>query len=145
MCDDKRTTRIAVLGIGSCGSQISQHLTDLLMGKGYECHPLDVDQLEDYEITMRELELSIAVAFRQSFREAYKERIDRYQRKWPRRGCTLLPWNRKVKWQPRFFSGPSRRLHFSQSQLRLSQVLSWRQPLPGRLRRDSSRGLLSHS
>lgn len=71
------------------------------------------------------IDLHLAVINRQSFRKAYKDRIDRYNRVWPRYGAPMLLWNRKLKWLPRFFSGPSRRFYFSQSQLRLSQVTSW--------------------
>lgn len=72
------------------------------------------------------IDLHLAVINRQSFRKTHKDRIDRYNRVWPRIGAPLLPWNRKYKWLPRFFSEPSKRFYFSQSQLRLSQVTSWR-------------------
>lgn len=75
------------------------------------------------------IDLHLTVINRQSFRKANKDRIDRYNRVWPRHGAPMLLWNRKLKWLPRFFSRPSRRLYFSQSQLRLSQVMSWRVPM----------------
>ncbi|MND90860.1 hypothetical protein D3C80_829560 [compost metagenome] len=59
---------------------------------------------------------------RASFRVRHEGRIARLQRKEPRNGSIYLEWNRKLKWQPRFFSAPSRKQHFSQSRLRLSQV-----------------------
>lgn len=74
------------------------------------------------------IDLHVAVITRQSFRKTHKDRIDRYNRVWPRHGAPMLPWNRKYKWLPRFFSEPSKRFYFSQSQLRLSQVTSWRAP-----------------
>ena len=144
MCDNKR---ILIVGFGHSAPLVSDAIAAMLSERGVVM-PVDpqlrLSEDFDYKAAMTQLDAVIKTLFRESFREEYKDRIDRYQRKWPRRGCTLLPWNRKIKWQPRFFSGPSRRLHFSQSQLRLSQVLSWRQPMPGRLRRDSSRGLQSH-
>ncbi|MNQ78065.1 hypothetical protein D3C85_929670 [compost metagenome] len=72
-----------------------------------------------------ELERTIRNSIRQSFRVKYADRIDRYNRVWPRHGCPMLQWNRKGKWLPRFYDTP-RKLYFSQSQLRLSQVSSWR-------------------
>lgn len=75
---------------------------------------------------------------RASFRRQYEGRIARQQRKEPRNGSTYLEWNRKLKWQPRFFSAPSRKSHFSQSRLRLSQVQSLGRSTAARLHKACS-------
>lgn len=75
--------------------------------------------------TSKELDRQLNILTRQPFRLTYKDRIERYNRVWPRNGCPMLTWNRDRKWLPRFYATP-RKSYFSQSQLRLSQVLSRR-------------------
>lgn len=82
------------------------------------CHPFD-----QVIPTIRELDRQLNGLTRQPFRLMYKDRIDRYNRVWPRYGCPMLTWNRNSKWLPRFYDTP-RKLYFSQSQLRRSQVMS---------------------
>lgn len=84
------------------------------------CHPFD-----QVIPAARELDRQLNVLNRQPFRLMYKDRIDRYNRVWPRNGCPMLTWNRNNKWLPRFYATP-RKLYFSQSLLRHSQVMSWR-------------------
>lgn len=86
------------------------------------CHPFD-HVLPTAEAVNRQL---FALS-RQPFHKRYEDRIDRYNRVWPRHGCPMLTWNRDLKWLPRFYASP-RKFYFSQSQLRLSQVMSWREP-----------------
>lgn len=69
------------------------------------------------------LERTLNIMTRQPFRLKYRDRIDRYNRVWPRNGCPMLTWNRDRKWLPRFYASP-RKFYFSQSQLRQSQVMS---------------------
>lgn len=84
-----------------------------------EFHPFDTygQQLSD------QFHRLVRNSIRLPFRQAYADRIDRYNRVWPRLGCPMLPWNRKYKWLPRFYDTP-RRSYFSQSRLRQSQVMS---------------------
>jgi len=67
---------------------------------------------------------TLNVITRQPFRLKHRDRIDRYNRVWPRHGAPMLTWNRNLKWLPRFYDSP-RKSYFSQSQLRRSQVMSW--------------------
>lgn len=87
---------------------------------GYGASPLDV-----FAPAPHELERLICISIRRSFRDVYSDRIDRHNRVWPRVSAPILQWHRKVKWLPRLHDA-SRRSYFSQSQLRQSQVLSWR-------------------
>lgn len=89
---------------------------------GYGKCPLDI-----FAPTPHEIQSLLLAAIRQPFYHMYADRIDRYNRVWPRLGCPMLQWNRKGKWLPRHYD-TSRRQYFSQSQLRQSQVLSWQAP-----------------
>ena len=142
-----RNDRVIVLGFGHhLAPLVSDSLTQMLSERGVvvPINPqLALEEEIDFKALTKQLDNILSVLFRESFRDRYEARIERYQRRQPRKSCNLFEWNRKIKWQPRFFSGPSRKSHFSQSRLRLSQVLSSGHRIPGRLRRDSSRGLLS--
>lgn len=83
--------------------------------------------LDSFAPTPQQLEQIVRVSIRQPFRRQYADRIDRYNRVWPRLGAPMLKWNRQGKWLPRFYD-TQRRFYFSQSQLRLSQVSSWQAP-----------------
>lgn len=92
----------------------------------------------DWKSLTSQLDTIIHVLFRQSFKARHEGRIERYNRRQPRNGRIPLEWNRKIKWQPRFFSAPSRKSHFSQSRLRLSQVQSLGRCTDARLRKACS-------
>lgn len=115
--------------IGSCLSRV---LNEHRLVVPYDPQMMYSEEPIDWEALTKQLDNMISVAFRQSFRERYQGRIERYQRRQPRWPRTFLEWNRKHKWQPRFFSAPSRKQHFSQSQLRLSQVQLLGRPTIGR-------------
>ena len=137
---------VIVVGCGHMpliGTSLSRVLNENRLVIPYDPNLMYSEEPIDWEALTKQLDTLIAVAFRRSFRERHEGRIERYQRRQPRRPRTLFEWNRKIKWQPRFFSAPSRKQHFSQSRLRLSQVLSLAHPTIGRLHRVSSRGLLS--
>jgi len=138
---------VLIVGFGrNYAPLITDSLVTLLNERGLvmPCDPqLAYSEDVDLEAFAKQLDILVSVMFRESFKDRYEARIERYNRRQPRKSCTLLEWNRKIRWQPRFFSAPSRKQHFSQSRLRLSQVLSSGHRIPGRLRRDSSRGLLS--
>lgn len=87
-------------------------------------HPMGMHPFDHIFFQPQELTRVLNVIERQPFRVKYKDRIDRHNRVWPRNGCPMLTWNRDRKWLPRFYASP-RKFFFSQSQLRLSQVMSW--------------------
>ena len=89
---------------------------EMQMGK----HPFDSIFLRPEAVKR-----TLNILTRQPFRLKNRDRIDRYNRVWPRNGCPMLTWKRDRKWLPRFYATP-KKFYFSQSQLRLSQVSSLR-------------------
>ena len=111
-----------------------QHMQDKLVEvygaeniRLFEINPLPDIRVHPFDafgtLSPNDFDRVIRNSIRLPFRQAYADRIDRYNRVWPRLGCPMLPWNRKYKWLPRFYDTP-RRSYFSQSRLRQSQVMS---------------------
>lgn len=121
LCENVLT--ITVPNTATLGSVMFTYLSWTALGYDVEIVGSDCEELrkEVEEAHQRILNQKFP---RASFRRQYEGRIARQQRKEPRNGSIYLEWNRKLKWQPRFFSAPSRKSHFSQSRLRLSQVQS---------------------
>ncbi|MNI33070.1 hypothetical protein D3C73_869980 [compost metagenome] len=130
MCDKTK--------IGFVRSEVNSDVVTAIFHRLAETHPgqFEIVEMEEQEpmgmhpfdhifLRPEALERTVNILTRQPFRLKYRDRIDRYNRVWPRLGCPMLTWNRDRKWLPRFFDTP-RKYYFSQPQLRQSQVMSLR-------------------